>query len=147
MAIATGRVTAASPDGITITVDRPAVCRACLTGAGCGLGPLLALFVSTGGADTLRWRNVPPAPLRVGDPVRIMAPGGRLAAWVAAAYGVPVIGLLTGAVLALAAVPAGGDFVAAGGAAGGAAVAGLLLRLGGGARAARLLQVARRPDE
>jgi positive regulator of sigma E activity len=67
--------------------------------------------------------------LQAGDRVRVSLRGRRLAAFAALAYGMPLAGLLGGAVLATVWMPGAGDGVAVIGALAGAGAAGLLISL------------------
>lgn len=134
MTTLTGTVTAVSTDSATITFDPRIGCSACATGTGCGLGPVLGLFVRDRGRSV----EVPlhrDAPVQVGERLHFVFSTGRLAALAAAAYGLPLIATICGAGLAVAIAPAGGDLVAVIGAGAGVALAGLWLRLGGIGRA------------
>lgn len=128
MLFATGTVTSAHGAFARITIDGLPTCQACAQHAGCGLGPLLTMF----GANRSRVLDVPdchPDPLQVGDRVRVVLRGRRLAAFAVLAYGVPLIGLLGGAALATVWIPGAGDGAAVIGAIAGAGAAWLLIRL------------------
>lgn len=125
---ATGTVISAQGAFARIAVDGQPTCQACAQQAGCGLGPLLTMF----GANRARVLDVPnsrPEPLQAGDRVRVSLRGRRLAAFAALAYGMPLAGLLGGAVLATVWMPGAGDGVAVIGALAGAGAAGLLISL------------------
>ncbi|CAN5194267.1 N/A [soil metagenome] len=91
-------------------------CARCEAGAGCGGG----LFAQLAGPRfyRVRARNAT-APIRVGDLVVIALPERALLRAACAVYGVPLVGLVLGAVLAQAVAGSGSDLlVLAGGAAG-----------------------------
>jgi len=123
-----------SPDSVTVAFDQQAGCEACFTGVGCGLGPILRLFARAG-ARTAQLPSLREGALLEGDRVRVTVSGGRLAALAAAAYGLPVVGVMIGAGIAAALLPERGDAATVGGALTGAALAWLWLRLGGIGRA------------
>ena len=127
---ATGTVTSATAEVLTVTTDPQIGCLACVTGTGCGLGPILALFIGTG-RRTLQLRNSPPALFQAGDLVRIVLRRDRLVLLALLAYALPLTSIFAGAGLALAVAPGGGDAATVGGAMVGAAVAWVLLRLAG----------------
>ena len=128
MLFATGIVTSACDRFARIAVDSQSSCQACAQQAGCGLGPVLTMF----GASRTRILDVPnsrPVQLRAGDRVRVALHGRLLTAFAVLAYGVPLIGLLGGALLATVWMPGGGDGAAVIGAVAGAGAAWLLIRL------------------
>lgn len=136
MTTASGTILEADGDSVTIVFDQGAgACGACLTGSGCGLGPILSLFTRAG-SRSLRFRNSGRESLRAGDRVCITVRGGRLAALAVLAYGMPLVGVFAGAAALAAAAPGGGDLATVGGALAGAAAAWLLLRFGGAGRLA-----------
>lgn len=134
MTVATGTVTAASADSVTIAFDRHAGCAACLSGAGCGLGPVLSLFTK-GGPRSVQLPNRPEAPFCKGERVQISVRGGRIATLAVAAYGLPIFAVMAGAGIAAVMLPDGGDAVTVAGALAGAALAWWWLRVGGTGRA------------
>ena len=140
MTISTGTVTAITPETVTVTTDSQVGCRACDTGAGCGLGPVLALFVRNP-RRTVQLRSPAKMLLRVGDRVRFVTHGNRVALLALMAYGLPLVGILAGAGVAFAVAPGGGDGATIAGATVGAALAWALLRLlGPGGPETELLQ-------
>lgn len=133
MTIVTGTVTAATGNTLTVRVDRPARCSSCETADGCGVGPLLRLFV-TKNSQYIDIKEKDSRNFAPGDRVGITLPGRQLAAAALMAYGLPLLGLFGGAAIAVAVAPAGGDVGALAGAAAGTAVSAVLLRLRGIAR-------------
>jgi len=122
-----GTVTSATAEYVTVEFDESLGCRACVSGAGCGLGPLLRLFVGSG-ARSIRLPNLPAAPLRSGDRIRVAVAGRTLALYAGLAYVWPLVCIVGGAMIGMAAVPRGGDFAAVAGAMIGAAAAWLTLK-------------------
>ena len=91
-------------------------CHGCLSGQGCGLGPLLALFRPPGHQI---WVDLDRAQVRrveIGDSVRIGLSAVELIRISSAAYLLPVIGMLTGAWLLATLLPQFGDWSAVTGA-------------------------------
>lgn len=122
-----GTITSATVEHVTIEFDKSLGCGACVSGAGCGLGPLLRLFVGSG-ARSIRLPNLPEAPLRSGDRIRVAIAGRTLVLYAGLAYVWPLICIVGGAMVGVAAVPRGGDVAAFAGATIGAAAAWLTLR-------------------
>ena len=60
---------------------------------------------------TVQLRNPSKMRLRVGDPVRFVVHGDRLALLALEAYGLPLAGIFAGAGVAFAMAPGGGDRV------------------------------------
>ena len=99
-------------------------CATCGSGAGCGLGPLLNLFVrNTPQTIILEEENI--EDFSVGDRVRVEISGPRLALSALVAYALPLAGLFSGAGLGGA---TGHDGLAAAGAVAGLLVAAAVLR-------------------
>ena len=135
MTLATGTVTAVSAASVTIEFDPQTGCSACVTGAGCGLGPILRLLAGNG-SRTVHLPNRPEETLREGERVQVVVRGRRVAALAVVAYGLPVVGVMAGAGIAVTLWPEAGDVAPVAGALTGAALAWLWLRFGGIGRGA-----------
>jgi sigma-E factor negative regulatory protein RseC len=126
---------------------RSGSCGGCSGNQGCGLGPLLAMLrparphsleidISCGGASALK----------VGDTVRIAMAGNQLLKIVSLAYLLPLLGMLSGALLASRAVPDAADIgVLAGALSGLFGVSGLLALSGVGRAGSYLRQAQLQP--
>lgn len=125
-----GSIESVSGRSVTVHLASRSGCGACDIGRGCGLGPLLTLF-ARGGPRRVRVPVAASVPLVEGDRVRFAISNGRLAGLAAAAYGLPLLGLMLGAAIANTILPDAADLATAGGAAAGAALAWLGLRLAG----------------
>lgn len=103
---------------VTVSVDAVAACPRCAAGTGCGAG-----LLGRRASSELQVKVAPGVSLAPGDRVRLeFLPAPMLrAAWLA--YGLPLVGLVTGAVGAASTAP-DGDLIA---------VAGSLAGLAGGA--------------
>lgn len=134
MTIVGGTVTATTDAAITVTLDRPVGCASCGTDGGCGLGPVIRLFVKNS-RQSLELKNIYRDRYAVGDRVGIVVPPGRLAATALIAYGLPLLALCAGATAGVALSSSGGDAAAVAGAAAGAAISAAFVRLGGIGRA------------
>jgi positive regulator of sigma E activity len=122
-----GTITSATAEYVTVEFDESLGCSACVSGAGCGLGPLLRLFVGSG-TRSIRLPNSLEAPLRSGDRIRVAITGRTLALYAGLAYVWPLACIVVGAVIGMAAAPGGGDVAAVAGAMIGAAAAWLTLK-------------------
>jgi sigma-E factor negative regulatory protein RseC len=100
-----GVVVHVTADSISVRCDRTSGCALCARGFGCGGGLLGAL---AGGPPLLR---VPRQNQRVGigDRVRVALPAGRVGSLAAAAYGLPLAGLVLGALAATSLPALAGD--------------------------------------
>lgn len=127
MNTASGTITSATGEYVTVEFDKAQGCSACAGGAGCGLGPLLRLFVGPG-TRTIRLPNSSASPLRSGERIRVAIAGRTLALYAGLAYGWPLVGIVGGAGIGVAVAPGGGDIAAVAGATIGAAAAWLTLK-------------------
>lgn len=121
----TGCVSRVADDRAWVTC-RPAACRACAEGRGCGAG-VFAGLLSRAPSQVVIPR---PAGLNPGDRVTIGLDERRLLSASLRMYGLPLAGLLAGALAGAAAGGAGNDAAVLGG-----ALAGLTVALWGARRA------------
>ena len=124
----TGTVESTADCGVTVALAPRIACTACRSVSGCGLGSLLSLFARRN-SHQLRVTLDAPLTISVGDPVGFSIDSHRLIGLALLAYGLPMFGLLVGAVIATAVTPGGGDLPAAIGAIGGAAAGWIILKL------------------
>ena len=122
-----GTVASAAQGSALIEVDGKPACDACAKHVGCGLGPVMTLFGS-GRARTLVVPDPWPQRLTTGDRVRISLPATSLTGYAVLSYGMPLVGLVGGAILAVAVIPSAGDGVAILGAVIGALVVSLSIK-------------------
>ena len=145
--VSVGTVEAVDAGTVTVRFAPGSGCLACRTGEGCGLGPVVEMFAPRR-ARRVRLPRPGQPEIRPGDRVRMPLAGARLAWLALAAYGLPLAGIVVGALAATALFPAGGDLAAGSGAAVGALAAGGVLRVAGfGQDAARWIVVDPRGDE
>lgn len=109
-----GRVIGIDDDRVRIAFRPTAGCRSCAAGFGCGIGPILSLF-RLGRETQIELRHSVGGGLQVGDHVTVRIAASALVRAAALAYLIPLLGMLSGSVLAGLLLPAEGDAAAVSG--------------------------------
>lgn len=104
-----GEVLAVDGDEAIVVVDAGAVCARCAAGKGCGAG----IFAAGRSRRRLTARISPGLEIHVGDRVRLELPPADVLFASALAYGLPLIGLVSGAGFAAVLLPGRADVAAA----------------------------------
>lgn len=119
----TGTVVRREAGHVEVQLDAVDACAGCAGTGGCGIGPLVNALRRRPEACVL---SLPDAvKFQPGERVRLCLPAPRMLRAAAVAYGLPLVGLFSGAWLVSGFAPSAVDLWAAGGALGGLA-AGLL---------------------
>lgn len=116
MLFQTGQVTDIRGNHARVEFKPGSACDSCISGYGCGLGPLLALFRRPGPMIWIDLNIATDRRIEVGDPVRIGLPATELIKISSLAYVVPVVSMLIGAWLLATLLPQFGDWSAVTGA-------------------------------